>query len=142
MTNTLLSSTSLRPYLYIFATSVALLVLALVLNIGSIGALFGGAISSIDFRYEPLFTLGVIAIYFIRKTYVSILAAVVFAILYQIYFVEFSETWRLLGMRTPSYFSFQRIYGAVLLLSFIGSCHAWMRKYRGNILLKKTNIKA
>jgi len=124
----LLGSESFSPYLYIVGFSMGLLLLGIASNSPPIGSLFGSALGSIDFRYHPYFTLGVIAIYFLRKPLLAISATVVFAMLYQVYLTEFSDALRIWGAEPPPYFQFSRVFGGILLLSLIGLCHFIIKK--------------
>lgn len=118
-----LLSKSLKPYVWIFGISLLTLIIGLIFNIGIIGSIFGGSLAAIFPRVDPLYFIGVIAIYSIRRPSLSLISVFLFAILYQIYLNELTDTRRLLGLPNVSYFSLNRIYGGVLLLSFIGSCH-------------------
>ncbi len=116
-------SKSFRPYFFIISASLLILGLGFISNSGAIGALFGSTAANVNFRYNPCFVIGVLAIFCIRKPYIAIVCTMVFAVLYQIYMSEFSGVWQMLGVEKPSYFNFSRIFGGVLLLACIGLFH-------------------
>lgn len=130
-------SKSLKPYIWIFGISLLTLIIGVIFNIGIIGSIFGGSLAAVFPRVDPLYFLGVVAIYFIRRPTLSLIAVACFAILYQIYLSEFTDTRRLLGLPDVSYFSLNRIYGGVLLLSFVGSCYSFFGNISKRHLLNK-----
>jgi hypothetical protein len=119
-------SKSLKPYVWIFGISLLTLIIGLIFNIGIIGSIFGGSLAAIFPKFDPLYFIGVIAIYFVRRPYLSLIAVFFLAAFYQIYLSEFVEGRKLLGTLDANYFSLNRFYGGALLLSFIGSCHSFL----------------
>lgn len=130
---TWVQSRSLKPYVWIFEVSLLALIIGIAFNVSIIGAIFGGSLAAVFPEYDPIYFIGVISIYSIRRPNLCLITVFCFAILYQIYLVEFDNDRRVLGLSGKGYLSTNRIYGGILLLSLIGSCHYFIIKLNGRL---------
>lgn len=116
---------SLKPYLIILGFSLTALLLGMILNSATLGSLYGASLASLHPRYDPIYAIGVILIYFIRRPYLAIFTTLIFSIIYNPLFVD--STRELMGLPALGFSVTPRFLGGVMLLSIIGSVHFLVR---------------
>lgn len=132
----IVNSRSLKPYIvfallnaFIFISCLALSSMRLGYGLVShLGGLYGSAFASVDFRLNPVFFLGCLLIYCVRKPIIAAILVVLFSIFYQIYLVEYLQITKILGVPRHGWIHFPSIYGGLLLVSVVGLLEAaWLR---------------